>query len=113
MAGTKVAAATLVLIVPTLDAIITIVRRVIQRKSPVWGDRGHFHHRLLDMGFSQQSVAIFYWILTIVFGAVALISSGKEKILALLTISGAVAFILVAVNLKGELGKLKQQRAEK
>ncbi len=113
MAGTKVAAATLVLIVPTLDAIITIVRRLIQKKSPVWGDRGHFHHRLIDMGFSQQSVAIFYWILTIIFGAVALISSGREKILALLTISGIVAFILVAVNLKGELGKLKQQKAEK
>lgn len=113
IAGTKVAAATLVLIVPTLDAIITIIRRLLQKKSPVWGDRGHFHHRLLDMGFSQQSVAIFYWILTIIFGAVALISSGREKFLALLTISGIVAFILVAANLKGELNKLKQHRSAK
>lgn len=113
MAGTKVAVATLVLIVPVLDALITILRRILQKKSPVWGDRGHLHHRLLDMGWSQQKVAILYWILTAILGAVALFSSGSSKILAVLTIGGAVAFMLVVVNLKGELGKLKSQQSEK
>ncbi len=113
MAGTKVAVATLVLIVPTLDALITIVRRILQRKSPVWGDRGHLHHRLLDMGFSPQKVAIFYWVVTALIGSIALISSGSSKFLALLTIGGVVAFILVAMNSRGELGKLEPPQSER
>ncbi len=113
MAGTKVAVATLVLIVPTLDAAITMLRRILQKKSPVWGDRGHLHHRLLDMGFTPQQVAVFYWIVTAVIGSVALISSGRSKFLALLTIGGLVAFTLVTVNLKGELGKPKPLEPEK
>lgn len=113
MAGTKVAVATLVLIVPTLDSLITIIRRVLQKKSPLWGDRGHLHHRLLDRGWSQQKVAVFYWIITAVFGGVALISSGRSKILALLTIGGIVAFTLVVMNLQGELSKLKSRQSEK
>ena len=113
MAGAKVAVATLVLIVPTLDAVITIIRRVVQKKSPVWGDRGHFHHRLLDIGYSQPQVAVFYWIITAFFGGVALLSSGKSKFLALLTLGGIVAFILVTMNLRGALNKTQSQPVEK
>jgi len=113
MAGTKVAVATLVLIVPTLDALVTIVRRILQKKSPVWGDRGHLHHRLLDMGFSQQGVAILYWVITALIGVIALLASGRAKFLALLTIGGIVSFILVAMNLKGEPDKLKLQEPAK
>lgn len=113
IAGTKVAVATLVLIVPTLDSLVTMARRILKKKSPFFGDRGHLHHRLLDMGMSHQQVAIFYWVVTAAFGTVALISSGKSKILAVLTIGGLVAFVLVAINLKGELSKLKLQQPGK
>lgn len=108
LAGTKVAVATFALIVPTLDAVITMLRRILQKKSPVWGDRGHLHHRLLDLGFQPPEIAVFYWILTALFGVIAMISSGREKILALITVGGLISFILVILNLKGELGKLKQ-----
>ncbi|MBI4091485.1 undecaprenyl/decaprenyl-phosphate alpha-N-acetylglucosaminyl 1-phosphate transferase [candidate division WWE3 bacterium] len=113
LAGTKVAVATLVLIVPTLDALITIIRRVLRGKSPVWGDKGHLHHRLLAMGYSPQKVALFYWLVTALIGVVALISSGRTKFLALLTIGGWVAFMLVVMNLKGELGRMQPQQPEK
>ncbi|MEK7595300.1 MAG: MraY family glycosyltransferase [Patescibacteria group bacterium] len=113
MAGTKVAAATFVLIVPTLDALITIARRLLQGKSPVWGDRGHLHHRLLDLGFTQPQVSVLYWVLTLVFGGIALISSGRSKFLALLTIGGIVSFILVVMNLKGEVGKPNRRQPVK
>ena len=49
-------------------------------------DRGHIHHRLIDMGFSQkQSVAIAY-MLTAILGlaAVLLTSSGELKALILI-----------------------------
>lgn len=42
--------------VPVLDTLITIARRLLSGKSPFSPDRGHIHHRLLDMGFPQGKV---------------------------------------------------------
>ena len=54
----KVAIALLVLGVPIIDAFWIIVRRLAERRSPFSPDRGHLHHRLLDVGLShRQTVA--------------------------------------------------------
>lgn len=110
LSGAKVATALLVLIVPTLDALFTISRRLWERHSPVWADRKHLHHRLLDLGWSHQKVAIFYWLLTAAFGWLALYSSGKTKLLSIIVGVGAVAFILIAINWKKS--RLRLMRAE-
>ena len=63
-----------------------VLRRVAHGQSPMHADRGHIHHRLIDMGFSQkQSVAIAY-MLTAILGlaAVLLTSSGELKALILI-----------------------------
>ena len=36
--------------IPVLDTLFAIMRRVWREKSPFSPDRGHIHHRLLDMG---------------------------------------------------------------
>lgn len=46
---------------PLFDTAFAIVRRILNGKSPFTADRGHIHHRLIDMGFNQkQSVGILY-----------------------------------------------------
>ncbi len=56
----------LVLGLPIFDTIFSIFRRILTGHSPMSPDRGHLHHRLLDMGFSQkQTVAILYTLTTI------------------------------------------------
>ncbi|MDO8429509.1 MAG: MraY family glycosyltransferase, partial [Candidatus Daviesbacteria bacterium] len=52
LSGAKLATALLVLAIPSIDFIYTFLRRVLQGKSPVWGDRGHLHHKLLDLGWT-------------------------------------------------------------
>lgn len=82
----------LILGVPIFDICFAIIRRVASGKNPMEADRGHVHHRLIDMGFSQkQSVAIAY-ILTAILGlsAVVLASSGEMKALIFL---GAVIVV--------------------
>ncbi|QTX05156.1 MraY family glycosyltransferase [Agromyces archimandritae] len=50
-----------VLIVPLLDFGLAVVRRLRAGKSPFSADRGHLHHRLLDMGHSHLgAVLVFY-----------------------------------------------------
>lgn len=68
----KVGTLLIVLAVPLIDTGYAIVRRIMQGKSPVWGDRGHLHHHLLDLGWSKRKVAIFYWLVTGLLGFIAL-----------------------------------------
>ena len=75
----------IVLGLPIFDTAFAIVRRVAKGQSPLQADRGHLHHRLIDMGFDQkQSVAILY-ALSLVLGlaAVLLTTSGEAKIIIL------------------------------
>ena len=41
----------LVLGLPIFDTMFAIIRRILTGRSPMSPDRGHLHHRLLDMGF--------------------------------------------------------------
>lgn len=46
---------------PLADTAFAVIRRLIHGKSPFAPDRGHLHHRLIDMGFGQkQSVRLLY-----------------------------------------------------
>ncbi|MBR5261042.1 MAG: undecaprenyl/decaprenyl-phosphate alpha-N-acetylglucosaminyl 1-phosphate transferase [Oscillospiraceae bacterium] len=85
----------LALAFPILDTAFAIVRRVLKGQSPFHPDRGHLHHRLIDMGFTQkQAVAVLYAIST-VMGLVAMVvaTTGTTKVLLLaiaLTIAGFI-----------------------
>jgi hypothetical protein len=51
----------LVLGVPILDMCFSVLRRLIQRRSIFAPDRGHIHHRLLDMGVEHgQAVLLIH-----------------------------------------------------
>ena len=45
----------LVLGLPIFDICFAVMRRVSKGQSPMHADRGHVHHRLIDMGFSARS----------------------------------------------------------
>lgn len=76
----------LILGLPIFDTAFAITRRVLSGRSPMSPDRGHVHHRLMDMGFNQkQSVAILYAIsATLGLSAVVLTSSGELRAMVLL-----------------------------
>ena len=92
----------LILGVPIFDICFAIIRRLAKGQNPMKADRGHVHHRLIDMGFSQkQSVAITY-MLTAILGlaAVVLTSSGEVKALILIGsvfVVGAIGFELIFI----------------
>lgn len=63
-----------VLIIPMLDLALAVFRRVKSGRSPFAADRGHLHHKLLDLGHShRQAVTVMYcWTMAFAFGAVGL-----------------------------------------
>lgn len=86
----------LVLAVPLFDTVFAFFRRLLTGKNPMKPDRGHFHHRLLDMGLNQkQAVAILYTISAMLgLAAVVITTSGELK--ALMLIAAFIAAIVIA-----------------
>ena len=73
----------LALAVPLSDTIFAIIRRLLKGQNPMLPDRGHLHHRLLDLGLSQkQAVAVLYAVSAILgLAAVVLTASGITQYL--------------------------------
>lgn len=61
---------------PIADVLFAIVRRGIARKPIFQADRGHLHHRLLQLGFTQRDTTRFLWMVSACFGLLALLVSG-------------------------------------
>jgi len=90
----SIAAPFLVLAVPLFDTAFAFLRRLIKGQNPMAPDRGHFHHRLIDMGLSQkQAVAVLYAVSGLL-GLFAVVLTTREELRALLLI---ITLILAAV----------------
>lgn len=89
----------LILGVPFFDICFAVVRRLLRHQNPMTADRGHIHHRLIDMGFSQkQAVAITYTLTGILgIAAVLLTGTGEEKTLIVLAAVFVVALLGILV----------------
>ena len=93
----------LVLGLPIFDVCFAVVRRVSHGQSPMQPDRGHVHHRLIDMGFSQkQAVGVLYVISAILgLSAVVLATSGAVKAMVFLLAMGVTVAVAWRVFLVG------------
>lgn len=89
--GAKLATAALVLGVPIFDAVWAFIRRLATGRSPFSADRGHFHHLLIDVGLSQRQAVLIIYMLSAVFGGLALVANSAQKIVAI----GALLVIMV------------------
>jgi UDP-GlcNAc:undecaprenyl-phosphate GlcNAc-1-phosphate transferase len=97
LAVAKVQTLLMVLAVPMADVGWSWIRRVVSGRSPVWGDRGHLHHKLLDWGWGKRRIAVFYWLITAISGVLALGLNSKQKfytLVAAFLIIGAVVLWL-------------------
>ena len=52
----------LVLAVPILDTSFVVARRLKHNQPIYTADRGHLHHRFLNIGFSQRRAAVTMWL---------------------------------------------------
>ncbi len=80
---------------PLFDTTFAIVRRLIHGKSPFEADRGHLHHRLIDMGFGQkQSVRILYAICAMLGISAVMLTRDIWQGGALLLAAALVIFVI-------------------
>ena len=93
------AAPFLMLGLPIFDTCFAILRRVSKGQSPMAPDRGHIHHRLIDMGFSQKQAVAMLYVISAILGlsAVVLTTTGAVRamlFLLALCVAGLLAYKL-------------------
>lgn len=71
--GVAFAIPVLILAVPIFDTAFAIIRRLL-RGQPIFSpDKGHLHHRLLNMGLNQRAVVLWIYTLTAIGCILALL----------------------------------------
>ena len=100
----------LILGLPMFDTLFAIIRRLAHGQNPMAPDRGHIHHRLIDMGLNQkQAVAALYVISSILgLSAVVLTSSGAIKAMLFLMALAVAAFLASRVIFRRDIDKAMQ-----
>lgn len=76
LGSAKIAAALLILGVPIIDTFWIIARRLLSGRSPFTPDRGHFHHRLLDLGLSHRGAVLLIYAITVALAVLSLVLAG-------------------------------------
>ena len=85
----------LILGLPLFDAVFAMIRRIYHGQSPMTADRGHLHHRLIDMGFSQKQTVFILYAISGVLGITAVILAESGTLRALILMLAVLIFILI------------------
>ncbi|HEY5836632.1 MraY family glycosyltransferase [Streptomyces sp.] len=86
--------------IPAADLVLAVVRRTWKGQSPFAADRGHLHHRLLEIGHSHSRAVLimYFWSALFAFAAVAF-SVNSSSLLIVLVIVALSAVGLVVLLL--------------
>ncbi|GII75130.1 undecaprenyl-phosphate alpha-N-acetylglucosaminyl 1-phosphate transferase [Sphaerisporangium rufum] len=58
-----------VMVLPLADLVMAVIRRTSYGRSPFAPDRGHLHHRLLEIGHSHRRTVLIMYAWTLLFAA--------------------------------------------
>jgi UDP-GlcNAc:undecaprenyl-phosphate GlcNAc-1-phosphate transferase len=97
-----------IIAVPFVDLVMAIFRRTWNGRSPFSADRGHLHHRLLEIGHSQNRAVLimYFWSALISFGIVGYsvqsASAAAWVVPAIVALSavGLVILLLPAISIQ-------------
>ena len=108
----------LILGLPIFDTTFAFIRRIAHGQSPMHADRGHIHHRLIDMGLNQKQAVATLYVISAILGlsAVVLTTGGEQKAMLFFAALCIVALVAARVvfpkevreELHEELEELKE-----
>ncbi|MGX1133130.1 UDP-GlcNAc:undecaprenyl-phosphate GlcNAc-1-phosphate transferase [Streptomyces glaucescens] len=87
-----------IIAIPAADLILAIVRRTWRGQSPFAADRGHLHHRLLEIGHSHSRAVLimYFWSALIAFGALTYsVNSASMWIVLGVVVLSAIGLVLL------------------
>jgi len=97
----KYAVALLVLGVPIIDTFWIIIRRVSHKRSPFTPDRGHLHHRLLDLGLTHRQAVLLIYAICAVLAILSLYLSTRDQLYTFVGIMVGGGLLLFLLTRRG------------
>jgi len=80
--------------VPIFDTFFSMFRRVLERRPIFSADRGHVHHRLLDLGLTHRRAVVFlYGISSLLAAGAIAVSLGRSWHVGLALLSVSIVFV--------------------
>jgi len=102
-AAIAIAIPVLVLGLPLFDTVFAIIRRFFNGKPIMEADRGHLHHKLIDMGLSQKQSVLIMYILSAALGLCAIVLADKGALSAIILIISISIFIIGGIRFMSEI----------
>jgi UDP-GlcNAc:undecaprenyl-phosphate GlcNAc-1-phosphate transferase len=87
------------LAIPILDTTVAVLSRIRRHISPFQGGQDHLSHRLIRAGLSRKQAASLLWLLSGVYGALALLISKTNSIIENYSVIAGAAFWIVLFTL--------------
>lgn len=89
----------LILGIPIFDICFAFLRRIAKGQNPMQADRGHVHHRLIDMGFNQKQAVAISYMLTAILGLAAVLLTSSGELRALILIGSVIVVGAIGVRI--------------
>lgn len=99
-AGTKIATALLVMAIPIIDTIWVIWERFRAGEAIYKPDKRHLHFKLLELGWSQRKITLFFYTVTILIAVIALNTRAIGKLVTIALVAVIMTGALIVINRK-------------
>ncbi|MCX7842457.1 MAG: undecaprenyl/decaprenyl-phosphate alpha-N-acetylglucosaminyl 1-phosphate transferase [Clostridia bacterium] len=93
----------LVLGLPLFDTTFAVFRRLLKGKSIMEADRGHLHHRLIDMGLSHKQSVVVMYVASAALGLCAIVLADKGVLGAIVLFISVSIFIIGGARYMSEI----------
>ena len=86
------------LVLPLIDTVQVVFRRLLRRKNPLsTPGNDHLHHGLLARGLSQTRTTLILWGITLITNLIAMVVQGMSTLVIVSTATGIIALLALIV----------------
>jgi UDP-GlcNAc:undecaprenyl-phosphate GlcNAc-1-phosphate transferase len=95
--------------VPILDTLFAIIRRAVNRQGVATADKGHLHHRLMNLGHGQRRSVLILWLWTTILSGFVWYPIFTKAQTALIPIGTAAIALSLYTVLHPEVRRVRRQ----
>ena len=95
--------------VPILDTLFAIIRRATKRQGVATADKGHLHHRLMNLGHGQRRSVLILWLWTAILSGFVLYPIFTKARTALIPIGTAAIALSLYTVLHPEVRRVRRR----
>jgi len=89
--------------IPIFDTLFSMLRRFLERRSIFAPDRGHIHHRLIDMGLRHRHVVLILYLVTVLAAGLGLFMMVTRDARQLVILAAVLVLLILVFGIAGSV----------